>query len=142
MEAFDMVPENIALVSDAGAMAILHTDDAMGIQIMNQDAARAMYAGRERGLDVSRDEALRWITANPAWALGISDRTGTLEVGKNADLVLWSGDPFSVYSLADQVWIDGALVYDRHDPGLRPITDFELGVLPPATLEAVGGGSR
>ena len=141
MEAFDMVPENIALVSDAGAMAILHTDDAMGIQIMNQDAARAMYAGRARGLDVSRDAALRWITANPAWALGISDRTGTLEVGKNADVVLWSGDPFSVYSLADQVWIDGALVYDRRDPALQPMTDFELGVLP-TTRESDEAGSR
>jgi imidazolonepropionase-like amidohydrolase len=141
MEAFDMVPENIALVSDAGARAILHTDDAMGIQIMNQDAARAMYAGRARGLDVSRDAALRWITANPAWALGISDRTGTLEVGKNADVVLWSGDPFSVYSLADQVWIDGALVYDRRDPALQPMTDFELGVLP-ATPESDEAGSR
>ena len=142
MEAFDMVPENIALVSDAGAMAILHTDDAMGIQIMNQDAARAMYAGRARGLDISRDEALRWITANPAWALGISDRTGTLEVGKNADVVLWSRDPFSVYSLADQVWIDGALVYDREDPSVQPLTDFELGVLPPATPGSGERGSR
>jgi imidazolonepropionase-like amidohydrolase len=138
MEAFDMVPQNIALVSEAGAMAILHTDDPMGIQIMNQDAARAMYAGRGAGLDVSRDDALRWITANPAWALGISDRTGTLEVGKNADVVLWSGDPFSVYSLADRVWIDGALVYDREDPRFQPTTDFELGVLPPATLETEG----
>jgi imidazolonepropionase-like amidohydrolase len=114
----------------------------MGIQIMNQDAARAMYAGRARGLAVSRDEALRWITANPAWALGISDRTGTLEVGKNADVVLWSGDPFSVYSLADQVWIDGALVYDREDPYLQPLTDFELGVLPPATPGSGEGGPR
>ncbi|MGH7567175.1 MAG: amidohydrolase family protein, partial [Gemmatimonadota bacterium] len=117
----------------------LHTDDAMGIQIMNQDAAQAMYSGRDAGLDVSRDEALRWITANPAWALGIEDRTGTIEVGKSADVVLWSGDPFSVYSLADQVWIDGALVYDRHDPKLQPTTDFELGILPPAPD---GGGPR
>ncbi|HJR54616.1 MAG TPA: amidohydrolase family protein [Gemmatimonadota bacterium] len=142
MEAFDMVPQNIALVSDAGAPAILHTDDAMGIQIMNQDAAQAMYAGIEAGLDVSRDEALRWITANPAWALGIDDRTGTLEDGKNADVVLWSGDPFSVYAVAEQVWIDGALVYDRDQRSLQPLTDFEVGILPPATLEAISGGAR
>ncbi len=113
MEAFDAIPENIALVSDAGARAILHTDSGLEIQIMNQNAARAMYAGREVGLDVSRDEALRWITANPAWALGIEDRTGTLEPGKAADVVVWSDDPFSVYSLADQVFIDGALVFER-----------------------------
>jgi imidazolonepropionase-like amidohydrolase len=142
MEAWDMVPQNIALVSDAGAPAILHTDDPMGTQIMNQDAAQAMYAGIEAGLDVSRDEALRWITANPAWALGIDDRTGTLEAGKNADVVLWSADPFSVYAVADQVWIDGALVYDRNQRSLQPLTDFEVGILPPATLEALRGGAR
>jgi imidazolonepropionase-like amidohydrolase len=141
MEAFDMVPQNLALVSEAGAPAILHSDDPMAIQTMNQDAALAMYAGRDAGLDVSRDEALRWITANPAWALGVADRTGTLEAGKNADVVLWSGDPFSAYSLADQVWIDGALVYDRHERSLQPTTDFELGILPPATLETLRGGS-
>jgi len=138
MEAFDAVSENIALVSQAGAPAILHTDDAIGIQIMNQNAARAMYAGQAAGIPVSRDEALRWITANPAWALGIGDRVGTLEVGMNADLVIWSGDPFSVYTLADQVFIDGALVYDRGLVDMRPVSDFEVGILPAAAGE--GGG--
>ena len=147
MEAWDMVPQNIALVSQAGARAILHTDDPMGIQIMNQDAARAMVAGRRAGLDVTRDEALRWITANPAWALGLEDEIGTLEVGKNGDVVIWSGDPFSVYTLADQVFIDGALVYDRMQTELQPTTDFEVGSLPPGVLPgsgdpAVEGSSR
>lgn len=130
MEAFDAVSENIALVSQAGAPAILHTDDAIGIQVLNQNAARAMYAGRAAGIPVTRDEALRWITANPAWALGIEGRVGTIEPGKNADLVIWSGDPFSVYSLADQVFIDGALVYDRTSADRRPVSDFEVGIMP------------
>jgi imidazolonepropionase-like amidohydrolase len=130
MEAFDMVPQNLALVSEAGARAILHTDDPTGIQIMNQDAARAMAYGRAAGLDVSRDQALGWITANPAWALGLEDRIGTLEAGKNADVVVWSTDPFSVYSHADLVYIDGAVVYDRSRSDLQPTTDFELGILP------------
>ncbi len=138
MEAFDMVPQNLALLEDAGAPAILHTDDAMGIQIMNQDAAHAMWAGRRAGIDVSRDAALRWITANPAWALGLSEKVGTLEPGKNADVVIWSGDPFSVYTHADQVFIDGALVYDR-STGLEPVTDFETGLPMPSVPE---GGSR
>jgi imidazolonepropionase-like amidohydrolase len=143
MEAFDMVPQNIALVSEAGAAAILHTDDPMGIQIMNQDAARAMTFGRAAGIDVSRDEALRWITANPAWALGLEDRIGTLEVGKNADLVVWSADPFSVYTHADLVFIDGALVYDRSRMELQPVTDFELGLeVAPAGAAAPGGSVR
>jgi imidazolonepropionase-like amidohydrolase len=89
-----------------------------------------MAYGRTAGLDVTRDEALRWITANPAWALGLQDRIGTLEAGKNADLVVWSGDPFSIYAHADLVYIDGALVYDRSRNELKPTTDFELGILP------------
>lgn len=136
MEAFDAIPQNIALVSDAGGRAILHTDSSLEIQIMNQNAARAMHAGREAGLTVSRDQALRWITANPAWALGIEDRTGTLEPGKAGDVVVWSDDPFSVYSHAVLVFIDGALVYDRSRAEGNPISDFELGIIP---TDAVGG---
>ena len=58
--------------------------------------------------------------------LGLDDKIGTIAVGKNADLVLWSGDPFSVYSRADQVFIDGALVFDRSNPGRQPKSDFEI----------------
>lgn len=138
LEAYDAVPQNIALVSEAGAPAILHTDSDMGIQVMNQNAARAMYAGRAAGIDIGRDEALRWITANPAWALGLDDRIGTLQPGKNADVVIWSGDPFSVYSHADQVFVDGALIYDRSRSDVQPTTDFELGILPSSDA----GGDR
>jgi imidazolonepropionase-like amidohydrolase len=138
MEALDAIPQNLALLSDAGARAILHTDDPIEIQILNQNAARAMQAGRQVGLEVSRDQALRWITINPAWALGIDGRTGSLEVGKAADVVIWSGDPFSVYSHADQVFIDGALVYDRSRASGNPVSDFELGILP----RAGSGGAR
>jgi len=129
MEAFDGIPENIPLVADAGARAILHSDSDLGIQRLNQDAAKAMHDGRRAGIDVTRNDALRWITANPAWVLSIEDRTGTLEVGKNADVVLWSGDPFSVYTHADQVWIDGVLRYDRTNPALQPQSDFEVGLI-------------
>jgi len=130
MEALDGIPQNIALVSEAGAHAILHTDSGLEIQILNQNAARAMYAGRDAGLDVSRDEALRWITINSAWALGIDDQTGSLERGKAGDVVIWSGDPFSVYSRADQVLIDGAVVFDRSRSEGNPVSDFEIGILP------------
>jgi imidazolonepropionase-like amidohydrolase len=127
MEAFDGIPQNVSLVARAGARAIVHSDDDLEIQRLNHEAAKALRAGREAGLDLSRNEALRWITANPAWALGIQDRVGTLEAGKNADVVLWTGDPFSVYSKAQRVWVDGALVYDRTDPDRHPRSDFELG---------------
>lgn len=128
MEAFDGISENIPLVAEAGARAILHSDSDMGIQRLNQNAAKAMHAGRRAGIDVTRNEALRWITANPAWALGIDDRTGTLEVGKQADVVLWSADPFSVYARADHVWIDGVLRFDRSNSSRQPHSDFEVGL--------------
>ena len=59
--------------------------------------------------------------------MGILDQTGTLEPGKMADVVVWNGNPFSVYAKADQVFVDGALLYDRADPALQPLSDFELG---------------
>jgi len=80
---------------------------------------------------ITPDDAIKWVTVNPAWSLGLDDRIGTLEAGKNADIVLWSGSPFSVYTRAERVWIDGALRYDRHAPETRWRTDFELGFLPP-----------
>ena len=76
---------------------------------------------------ITEDQAIKWLTINPAWALGLDDKIGSIEVGKNADVVLWSADPFSVYARADKVWIDGAAAYDRADPSSRWRTDFELG---------------
>jgi imidazolonepropionase-like amidohydrolase len=84
-----------------------------------------MYAGRASGLDISEDAALRWITAEPAWVLGIDEVTGTLEAGKRADVVMWSGHPFSVYSVAETVIVGGEVLYERSK--VRPPTDFELG---------------
>jgi imidazolonepropionase-like amidohydrolase len=136
MEALDGIPANEALVYHAGARAITHSDDASGAQRLNQETAKAMYAGRALGFDISEDDAVKWMTINPAWALGLDGVTGSLEVGKNADVVLWSGNPFSVYSHADKVWIDGALLYDRADPTQQWRTDFELGYV------AAAGESR
>ena len=127
MESFDGVRENAALLQKAGVRAIIHSDSEDGIQRLNQEAAKAMYSGIRAGLGTTREQAIRWITANPAWALGIDSTTGTLETGKHADVVIWSGDPFSVYSKAERVYNDGWLVYDRNDPAHQPKTDFNLG---------------
>ncbi|MGH7701355.1 MAG: amidohydrolase family protein [Gemmatimonadales bacterium] len=129
-EAMDGIRENAALLQQAGARAVIHSDDPSGIQRLNQEAAKAMYDGRDAGIEVTRDQALRWITANPAWVLGIDSLVGTLEPRKVADVVVWSGDPFSVYSKAVQVYNEGWLVYDRNDPARQPRTDFELGQVP------------
>jgi len=131
MEALDAIPENAALLERAGARAIMHSDDPNGIQRLNQEAAKAMYAGRRMGLSITREQAIRWITANPAWALGIDSTTGTLERGKAADVVVWSGDPFSVYSKAEKVYNEGWLVFDRADTTRQWKTDFNLGTSAP-----------
>ena len=90
-----------------------------------------MQASKTMGLPISHAKAIGWITSNPAKSLGLDEQIGSLQEGKNADIVLWSGDPFSIYSKADQVWIDGALRHDRTQPGLRPTADFNLGILNP-----------
>jgi imidazolonepropionase-like amidohydrolase len=130
MEAFDAIPEGIALVDAAGACAMIHSDDPIGIQRLNQEVAKAMAAGRRMGLKIPRAHALAWMTRNPAKALGILDKVGTIEKGKMADVTVWSGDPFSVYAHAEKVYIDGALMFDRNNPKLSPRSDFELGILP------------
>ena len=129
-EAMDGIYENAALLQQAGARPVIHSDDASGVQRLNQEAAKAMYHGRRAGIQVTRDQALRWFTANPAWVLGLDSIVGTLEPGKMADVVLWSGDPLSVYARALQVYNDGWLVYDRNDPARQPKTDFSIGQQP------------
>jgi imidazolonepropionase-like amidohydrolase len=130
MEALDGVKGNMALVDHAGARVIVHSDDPSGSQRLNQEAAKAMAAGAEIGLPVGEEQAIKWLTINPAWALGLEDKIGSLEAGKNADVVLWTGDPFSVYTKPEKVWVDGALLYDRLDPSEQWRTDFELGFVP------------
>ena len=133
-EAYDMVQANIAIIDQARngtGCAIVHSDDAVGIQHLNQEAAKAMAAGNRAGYKISKAHAMRWITSNPAKAAGILDQTGSIEVGKDADIVLWTGNPFSVYSRAETVLIDGALAFDMNNPKIQPITDFDLGIIQP-----------
>jgi imidazolonepropionase-like amidohydrolase len=127
MEAYDSVPENIPLVYKAGTCTIVHSDDANQIQRLNQEAAKGLAAGRRMGIEISDEQAWTWLSYNPAKALGIEAKTGSLKPGKMADVVLWNGNPFSVYTRPEKVWVDGALLYDAMDPKRRPVSDFELG---------------
>jgi len=117
MEAYDGIQQNAALVHEAGGIAIIHSDSAVGIQRLNQEAAKAYYAGLRAGIELDEHDALRWITANAAWALGIQDVTGTLEEGKRGDVVLWSGHPLEVTSRPLRVWVNGVerYNYERED---------------------------
>ena len=129
-EAYDMTIANIAIVDqarDGTGCAIVHSDDESGIQRLNQEAAKALAAGRRAGFEISEGRAMTWITKNPAKSLGILDQTGTLDTGKDADVVIWSGNPFSIYTKAEQVYIDGALAFDKAT-NFMPHTDFDLGV--------------
>ena len=126
MESYDGILENIPFVHAQGACAMIHSDDPNNVQRLNQEVAKAWSAGRRAGLDISQDEAMMWMTKNPAKGLGILDETGTLEPGKRADIVIWNGDPFSTYSRPQQVFVDGAKLFDAKE-GLKPQSDFRLG---------------
>jgi len=128
MEAFDGIQENIALVDRVpNGCAIVHSDSEEGIQRLNQEAAKAIASAHRAGMDIPPERAIRWLTSNPAKAMGILDMTGTLEPGKMGDVVVWNGNPFTVYAKAEQVYIDGARLYDRNDPSRQPKSDFMLG---------------
>lgn len=127
MEAYDAIPENAGILYKTGACVVIHSDDANGIQRLNQEAAKAQGDARRMGIEIPDAEVIRWLTSNPAKAMGIDAQTGSLEPGKMADAVLWNGDPLSVYSRPDKVWVDGALLFDANDRKRRPVSDFELG---------------
>ena len=133
-EAFDMVRENLALVDYMQACAVIHSDDPIHVQRLNQEVAKAMSAGNRMGLDISPGRAIRWATLNAAKSLGLDDQIGSLAPGKNADIVLWSQHPLSVYSLAQQVWIDGHLRFDRGNASVQPTSDFNLGIITPGAI--------
>lgn len=126
METRDAIRENAAFLEASGACVALHSDLPDIAQRLNIEAAKAAASGRRAGIDISRAEAFRWITSVPAKLLGLEDRIGSLEAGKNADVVVWSADPFSIRAHADLVFIDGAVVHDRSQPG-PPRSDLELG---------------
>ncbi|HYN21623.1 MAG TPA: amidohydrolase family protein, partial [Thermoanaerobaculia bacterium] len=128
MEALDGIRENAAILQKAGACVVIHSDSADGIQRLNQEAAKAMAAGNRMGMNIRPEDAIRWITINPAKSIGVDQMTGSLEPGKMADVVVWTGNPFSVYSRAEKVYVDGALMLDLAS-GRRPRTDFEVGLV-------------
>jgi imidazolonepropionase-like amidohydrolase len=127
VEAYDAVRANAAFIDGGGGCVMLHSDATISAEHLPLDAALAIGAGERAGVHITEEHAIEWLTINPARSLHLDKQIGSLEPGKNADVVLWSGDPFSVYSRADLVLIDGAVVYDRNDTARQPISDFEVG---------------
>lgn len=127
MEVQDAVRTQAPLLEQAGACVMMHSDSPADGQRLNIAAAKAAAAGRRIGIETPPETMIKWTTGNPAKLLGLDDRIGRLAAGFQADLVLWSGDPFSIYTRADLVLIDGAAAWERSQPPREPVSDFELG---------------
>jgi len=108
VEAFDAIPHNTALMANRGVLVSINSDSAEEHRHLNQEAAKAIKYG-----GLSEAEALKLVTLNPARQLGIDARVGSIEVGKDADLVVFSAHPLSVYAIPELVLVDGQVYFDR-----------------------------
>jgi imidazolonepropionase-like amidohydrolase len=111
-EAWDGTPWNAVISMRKGAKVAIKSDSEDQIRRLNSEAAKTMRYG-----GATEQEALQMITINPAWIMGVDDKTGSIDVGKDADLVIWDGYPLSSYGVAEKVFIDGELWFDRMKPG-------------------------
>ena len=108
VEAYDAIPYNAALLTHRGVIVSVNSDDAEEATHLNQEAAKTMKYG-----GLTHDEALKLVTLNPAIQLGIDNRVGTIDVGKDADLVIYNHDPLSAYAVVQKTLIDGRVYFDR-----------------------------
>lgn len=109
-EVYQAIPYNAALLHRQGVLVALNSDDAEMARRLNQEAAKAvMYGG------VSEEDAWKMVTLNPAKMLRVDDRVGSIKVGKDADVVLWSEHPMSIYAHAEKTWVDGIKYYDQDE---------------------------
>lgn len=121
VEAYDAIPYNAALMTRRGVIVSVNSDDAEEATHLNQEAAKTMKYG-----GLTHDEALKLVTLNPAIQLGIDKRVGTIDVGKDADLVIYNHDPLSAYAVVQKTLIDGRVYFDRQrDIAARPALEKE-----------------
>jgi imidazolonepropionase-like amidohydrolase len=114
VEAYDAIPYNAALMTERGIVVSINSDDAEEMRHLNQEAAKTMRWG-----GLTENQALRLITINPAIQVGVDDRAGSIEVGKDADLVIFSDHPLSVYSVVEKTLVDGQVYFDREEDARR-----------------------
>lgn len=139
IESYDNTTYNARVLHEAGVLTSLHSDDSQIASRMNWEAAKMLRTG------LGEEDALALVTINTAKILGIDDRVGSLEPGKDADFVIWSGHPLSTYTKAEQTWIDGRRYFDvEEDRRLREETERERARLIQLALERRGsrGGER
>jgi len=121
LEVYDAIPYNGALMHQAGVVVSFNSDDRELARHLNHEAAKAVKYGR-----VPKEEALKFVTLNPAKQLRIDHWVGSIEVGKHADLVVWSGDPLQITSRCEQTWIEGVRHFDIEEDKERRVKDTEL----------------
>ena len=107
MEVIDAIPQNASIMHKMGLNVAINSDDPEMARRLNQEAAKSIKYG------LTEEEALKMVTINPATMLHIQDRTGSIKVGKDADLVLWTNDPLSIYAIANKTIVDGIVYFDR-----------------------------
>jgi imidazolonepropionase-like amidohydrolase len=130
VEAQDGIHHNAALLNRAGVTTTLHSDNTQLSTRMNWEAGKTLAQG------VSEEDALNFITLNPAKVMGIAHRVGSIEPGKDADIVIWSGHPLSGFTHAEQTWIDGRKYFDREtDQQLREQVQRERALIIQRILE-------
>jgi imidazolonepropionase-like amidohydrolase len=112
-EAWDAIPWNAVIAMRKGVRVAIKSDSDDFVRRLNQEAAKTMRYG-----GATEDEAMRMITLNPAWIVGVDDKVGSIDIGKDGDLVLWSDYPLSSFAVPERVWIDGVEFFDRSKPGL------------------------
>jgi imidazolonepropionase-like amidohydrolase len=136
-EAWDATPWNAVMSMHEGIRVALKSDSNDYVRRLNQEAGKMVHYG-----GATEDEAIAMITLNPAWIIGVDDRTGSIDKGKDADLVLWNMDPLSTYARAEKVYIDGDLFFDNSLPGFG--TTHFSGVMHTAGFsgndDEIGGG--
>ncbi|MCA9768797.1 MAG: amidohydrolase family protein, partial [Gemmatimonadetes bacterium] len=138
IEAYDAIPYNVAVTMRAGVLSTINSDDDGRARRLNIDAAKLVRYG-----GLTDDEALATITINGAKQLGVGDRVGSIEVGKDADVVLWNGHPLSVYSHPLTTFIDGEIFFDvERDKAKRAALEAERAELEAAEPNKVPTPSR
>ncbi len=137
-EVYDAIPYNGALMHDEGVLVSFNSDSDELARRMNLEATKAVKYG-----GLSEEEALKFVTLNPAKQMKVDARVGSLEQGKDADFVVWSGHPLSTYTICEQTWIDGRRYFDRdEDQSLREEIQKERGVLIQKALMQTGKAKR
>ena len=107
-EVNDAIPYNASILNEKGVITAINSDDAEMGRRLNQEAAKAVKYG-----ETSEEDAWKMVTLNPAILLHLDDRMGSLKIGKDADIVIWDGNPLSIYTKVEQTYVDGRLLYDK-----------------------------